>query len=1151
LVKIESKQIAASRKRVDQSKHISIKNPTLSFVVIMLVLIVTIFLSFSILKQYENAVKLVLHTEVVNGKLSQLISNLKDAETGKQGYLLTQDSSFLKPYIGFGRISNQVIKELGFLLKDNPLQQKNLESLRHLVYEREVILKRNLSLLITNTAKANKVNALLLGSSKMDEVRKQVATMIEIENELLDQRTIKKNKISAFTPIFILGIFIIAIIALLLFYIGWRRETILRITAQEKALSTAEASENRIKSFFTGMPAGLCILKGPEHIFEYANSAYVELVGDPDLIGKTVSHVFPEAAAQGFITLLDNVFNTGKTFRGDEMPLMIQQDENVQQYVDFSYQASRDTNGEIEGILVFAYNVTEKVNARKEIEENEKELQKTTTYLKLATDSAQVGIWSHHLKTQILAWSQLHKKMWGYDENRQDMVYEDWFKVILPDDKLKVSEKVEEARVNHTNYDVDYCINRENDGALRCIRSVGKYYYNDKGEAETITGVSIDITEQQEAEERMKEDRELFETTLRNVPSAIYHFDNAGNILYLNEIGANQIGYATVEEVLCEKDVHHLRKKTFETFTILNEQGETMSLDKGSTAITFKSGKSSEVVSQIINKKTGASIWLLSKASPIYDTKGELIKVIAISTDITLRKTSEQTLRKSEEQFRTFADSIQNLAWIANAEGHIYWYNQQWCDYTGTTLEQMEGSGWQTVHHPDHIKKVAPFLEKAWKKDQAIELTFPLRRYDGAYHWFLTRAYPVKDANGKIERWIGTNTDITEQKSFSEALEKKVDERTVELKERNIFIETLIDSSIDFIIVFDKDLRYLSMNKTANRIFEANFPDGVIGKRMDEVIPHVHQSGAYANAQAALKGNLISQKGYKSFYENKYYDVDFIPLKNEKEIYGVMSISRNVTVNVLAAQELKNKNIALKNANAELQSFNYIASHDLQEPLRKIQTFSKFIVEAEQFSDKTKDYFNRITAAGERMQNLIVSLLDFSRTSSTELTFENCNLNMIVEKSMENLKLSIIEKQAVVEYRNLPTIYGSHIQLTQLFTNIIDNAIKYSREEIIPNILITASIVDGLNINDTAANIEKKYHKIEIADNGIGFKKEYESKIFEIFQRLHGQKEYSGTGIGLAIVKKIVTNHNGFIIALGRHGIGATFIVYIPTTTKI
>ena len=1146
--KTESKQNAAARNLDDRTTQLSIKKPTFLFVGITLILLATFFLSFIALKQFENAIKVVSHTNLVKEKLSALLSNLKDAETGQRGYLLTRDKRFLEPYIRTESINKNNFIELDSLLKDNRIQQKNLVQLNRLVTERTVILKRNIGLVVTNATNLNNQNALLQGNIKMDAVRKQVEIMIQVQDELLQQRILQKDRMTAIRPLFILGIFIIAMVALLLFFVGWRRETRLRILAQRQAIKNTEESENRIRSFFNEVPVGLCVLKGPDHIFEFANNAYLELVGITDVIGKSLSQVLPELETEGFISLLDNVYRTGKTFYSDEAPLMINQSGRKQQYISFSNQAFKNIDGEIEGILASVFDVTENVNAKKQVEEKKQELQKTAEYLKLATDAANVGIWSFDLKTQILSWSQRHKSMWGYDDEQlQDLSYEDWFRIILPSDKAKVVEKVEEARVNHTTYNVDYCINRENDGVLRCIHSVGKYYYNDSGEAETLTGISMDITEQKESDDKIKEARELFETTLQNVPSAIYNFDKTGKIVYLNELGANQIGYANIEDVLAEKDVLQLRKRAHETFDILNEQGEPMPLEQGSTALTFKTGKSTEVVTQLINKKTGASSWLLSKAAPLYDENGGLIKVIATSTDITLQKTSEQALRKSEEHFRTFANSMQNMAWIANADGGIFWFNQQWYDYTGSTLEEMEGWGWQKVHHPDYIKKVREFVDEALKRDEAFALTFPLRNFDGEYRWFLTHVYPLKDTTGKVERWIGTNTDITEQKRFSEELELKVNERTVELSERNIFIEALIDSSTDLIFAFDKDLRYLIINKAATQTLAASFPEGVIGKRIDEVLPNVHQSGVYANVLSALQGNIISQRGYQSYYGNKYFDVDFIPLRNEKEVYGVMAISRDVTENVLAGEILKTKNLALENANAELESFNYVASHDLQEPLRKIQTFGELILKNEKFSDQTQDYFNRMISAGERMQNLIVSLLDFSKASVTEVVFEPCDLNEIVAEFINDLQLSINEKQAIVEKGNLPTINGSPIQLSQLFTNLIDNAIKYSRPEIKPYIIITASIVDGKEIDWPSAT-QKEYHEIKIADNGIGFEKEYATKIFTIFQRLHGRQEYSGTGIGLAIVKKIVANHNGFIVAEGVPGIGSTFTIYIPVT---
>ncbi|MEO8151026.1 MAG: ATP-binding protein [Bacteroidia bacterium] len=247
-------------------------------------------------------------------------------------------------------------------------------------------------------------------------------------------------------------------------------------------------------------------------------------------------------------------------------------------------------------------------------------------------------------------------------------------------------------------------------------------------------------------------------------------------------------------------------------------------------------------------------------------------------------------------------------------------------------------------------------------------------------------------------------------------------------------------------------------------------------------------------------------------------------------------------------KQLLERNNELLRSNTELASFSYVASHDLQEPLRKIKAFLSRILDKEEqiFSSTTKDYFNRITTAASRMQNLIEALLSYSRTNTSEIDFKPTDLNILIEEVLLNLQDTIEEKRAIITLAPLPVLNIIPLQFHQLLTNIISNAIKYSRLDMQLQINITAVIIAAKEIKTEPALANEKYWKISIADNGIGFEQQYEHKIFELFQRLHGKSEYTGTGIGLAICKKIMQNHSGFINATGQPGIGATFNIYLP-----
>ena len=240
----------------------------------------------------------------------------------------------------------------------------------------------------------------------------------------------------------------------------------------------------------------------------------------------------------------------------------------------------------------------------------------------------------------------------------------------------------------------------------------------------------------------------------------------------------------------------------------------------------------------------------------------------------------------------------------------------------------------------------------------------------------------------------------------------------------------------------------------------------------------------------------------------------------------------------------------LINANKELLAFTYISGHDLQEPLRKIQTYVTIILEDEneKLSEEGKYNFQRMQLAAGRMQQLIDDLLAFSRISTTELKFEKTDLNKIIDEVRAELKDTIHEKQATIETSELGSASVIAFQFRQLMYNLISNALKFSIPELPSQIIIKSRIVSGSKINNEKLSSDKNYCHITVKDNGIGFESHFSERIFGVFQKLHGKEVYAGTGIGLAIVKKIVENHNGIIIATSELQKGATFDIYIPAS---
>lgn len=388
-------------------------------------------------------------------------------------------------------------------------------------------------------------------------------------------------------------------------------------------------------------------------------------------------------------------------------------------------------------------------------------------------------------------------------------------------------------------------------------------------------------------------------------------------------------------------------------------------------------------------------------------------------------------------------------------------------------------------------------------------------------------------------------------------LEEKIRIRTKELQtanealfKQNKFTQTIIDSSVDVIAVLDRELNYVVVNKQSELVYNKT-KEELVGKNILEMFPELKNSSFIANIHRALNGEFIHQEIYKSVAPDHYFENFFIPLRdNANNVDRVLAIAHDITSIMQANEELKQLNKELEKSNRDLEQFAYVASHDLQEPLRKIQIFSELSERNLQQPETAKQYIDKIHSSARRMSDLIKAVLNYSRLSRNDTAFADVDLNEVIGSLLVDLELLIEEKKAIIKYDKLPVIKGIPLQLNQLFLNLFSNSLKFTERQ--PEITITSSFVSAEQI--TATDLSKNggnYAEIIFSDNGIGFDQQYAGQIFAIFQRLHPNTAYAGTGIGLALCKKIVENHGGQILVKSAQGVGTSFFIYLPADVSL
>lgn len=527
-----------------------------------------------------------------------------------------------------------------------------------------------------------------------------------------------------------------------------------------------------------------------------------------------------------------------------------------------------------------------------------------------------------------------------------------------------------------------------------------------------------------------------------------------------------------------------------------------------------------------------------------------------ITKDISKLQAANINLNKS--QFLSYQAEILSEfgTWEWNLNTNIISYSDNLYRILGTEPQSFEAgqTNFMEFVHPEDTAIVNTIFEKITNDENLPHTYFRIIRPDGSIRVLRSFGKLFVDKLGN-KTVLGVTGDITDEHVKNELLNSNYEDLIKVNNQLKIFDESSKQAEIlgkygSWVLNLDT----LKFTYSDNKFRLLGFEPQSFEPNIENLLEHVHPEDkqivdkAFKKALSTMEIPAINYRIIRKDGKIKQFKTIAKPFTDLGGTQSMIGTTQDVSEDYNKSLQLKHRNVELEKHIKELNDFNQVASHDLQEPLRKIQTFISRINEKdkENMTDLGKEYLSRMERASNRMRVLINDLLQYSKANRSEKNLVKTDLNESLSNSLLELSQNIEDKKAIINQMELPVINGISFQMQQLFSNLLSNSLKYSKENIPPIIDINCTEIIAKTEPILKDRSLKKYYKINFTDNGIGFEQEYAEKIFLLFNRLHGKFEYQGTGVGLAICKKIVENHKGYIVADSSPNQGATFTIYLP-----